>query len=100
MLACIFTHTKIKEEDLPEGDEIKMCEAMDRLFNQFEEKGRKEERINTLQSTVRSLLNVKFGNISNRLDQQITNTSIEKLNQLTLNIFNVTSEEDVLRIIN
>ena len=45
-------------------------------------------------------LKVKFGDISNDLEEQITNTLLEKLNELTLNIFNVTNEEDVLRIIN
>ena len=107
-MAAIFTHTDIKEEDLPEGDEINMCEAMDRLFQRFEdrgmkkgetigfEKGKREEKQNTL----KDLLKVKLGTLSRPLEKQLTNTSLEKLNELTLNIFNVTSEEDVLRIIN
>ena len=52
------------------------------------------------QVTLKDQLKVKFGDISNDLEEQITNISLEKLNELTLNIFNVTSEEDVLRIIN
>ena len=32
MMAATFTRTKIKREDLPEGDEINMCEAMDRVL--------------------------------------------------------------------
>ena len=43
---------------------------------------------------------MKLGTLSIFLEKQLTNTSLEKLNELTLNIFNVTSEEDVLRIIN
>ena len=35
IIAAIFTHTKITEEDLPEGDEVRMCVKMDRLFNRF-----------------------------------------------------------------
>ena len=31
-MASILTHTDIKEEDLPEGNEINMCKAMDQLF--------------------------------------------------------------------
>ena len=108
MMAAIFTRTKIKREDLPEGDEINMCEAMDRLFQRFEdrgmekgetigfEKGKREEKQNTLKEQ----LKVKLGTLSRPLEKQLTNTSLEKLNELTLNIFNVTSEEDVLRIIN
>ena len=86
-MAAIFTHTDIKEEDLPEGDEINMCKAMDQLFQRM----RDEEKLNTL----KELLKVKLP-----LEKQLTNTSLEKLNVLTLNIFNVRNEEDVLRIIN
>ena len=111
MMAAIFTSTKIKREDLPEGDEINMCEAMDRLFQRLRnegevlglekgetigfEKGKREEKQNTL----KDLLKVKLGTLSRSLEKQLTNTSLEKLNELTLNIFNVTNEEDVLRII-
>ena len=100
VMAATFTRTKIKREELPEGDEINMCEAMDRLFQRFEnqgiEKGKREEKQNTLKEQ----LKVKLGTLSRPLEKQLTNTSLEKLNELTLNIFNVTSEEDVLRIIN
>lgn len=112
VMAATFTRTKIKREDLPEGDEINMCEAMDRLFQKLRnegevlglekgetigfEKGKREEKQNTL----KDLLKVKLGTLSNPLEKQLTNTSLEKLNELTLNIFNVTNEEDVLKIIN
>ena len=98
-MAAIFTHTDIKEEDLPEGDEINMCKAMDQLFQRFEnqgiEKGRQEEKRNTLKEQ----LKVKLGTLSNPLEERLTTTSLEKLNELTLNIFNINSEEDVLKII-
>ena len=112
VMAATFTRTKIKREDLPEGDEINMCEAMDRLFQKLRnegevlglekgetigfEKGKREEKQNTL----KDLLKVKLGTLSSPLEKQLTNTSLEKLNELTLNIFNVTNEEDVLKIIN
>ena len=51
-------------------------------------------------TTLLSLLKVKLGNVSNQLEQAIQNSSIEKLNTLTLSIFDITSEEDALRIIN
>ena len=91
-MAAIFTHTDIKEEDLPEGDEINMCKAMDQLFQRMRDEG----KLNTL----KELLKVKLGTLSRLLEKQLTNTSLEKLNVLTLNIFNVRNEEDVLRIIN
>ena len=91
-MAAIFTHTDIKEEDLLGGDEINMCKAMDQLF----QRTRDERKLNTL----KELLKVKLGTLSSPLEKQLTNTSLEKLNVLTLNIFNINSEEDVLKIIN
>ena len=91
-MASILTHTDIKEEDLPEGDEINMCKAMDQLFQRM----RDEEKLNTL----KELLKVKLGTLSSPLEKQFTNTLLEKLNVLTLNIFNINSEEDILKIIN
>ena len=103
-MAAIFTHTDIKEEDLPEGDEINMCKAMDQLFQRMRnegesigiEKGRQEEK----QSTLKELLKVKLGTLSSSLEKQLTETSLEKLNELTLNIFNINSEEGVLNLMN
>ena len=79
------------EEDLPEGDEINMCKAMDQLFQRMRDEG----KLNTL----KELLKVKLGTLSSPLEKQLTNTLLEKLNELTLNIFNINSEEDVLKII-
>ena len=98
-MAAIFTHTDIKEED-----EINMCVAMDQLFQRMRnegesigiEKGRQEEK----QSTLKELLKVKLGTLSSPLEKQLTETSLEKLNELTLNIFNINSEEDVLNLMN
>ena len=108
MMAATFTRTKIKREDLPEGDEINMCEAMDRLFQRLRNEGEilgleKGETIGIEKGKsdiLKDLLKVKLGTLSRPLEKQLTNTSLEKLNELTLNIFNVTNEEDVLRIIN
>ena len=68
------------------------CEKLQRLENQGIEKG----KLNTL----KELLKVKLGTLSSPLEKQLTNTLLEKLNELTLNIFNINSEEDVLKIIN
>ena len=43
---------------------------------------------------------MKLGTLSSSLEKQFTNTLLEKLNVLTLNIFNTNSEEDILKIIN
>ena len=95
VMAATFTRTNIRREDLPEGDEINMCKAMDQLFQRFENQGIEKGKLNTL----KELLKVKLGTLSSPLEKQLTNTSLEKLNVLTLNIFNINSEEDVLKII-
>ena len=87
MMAATFTCTNIRREDLPEGDEIDMCEER--------KEGEKQEK-----KTALSLLKVKLGNVSNQLEQAIQNSSIEKLNTLTLSIFAITNEDDILKIIN
>ena len=83
------------QEDLPEGDEINMCKAMDQLFQRFENQGIEKGKVNTL----KELLKVKLGTLSSPLEERLTETSPEKLNELTLNIFNINNEEDVLKII-
>ena len=92
MMAATFTCTNIRREDLPEGNEINMCKAMDQLFQRMRDEG----KLNTLKEQ----LKVKLGTLSNPLEERLTTTSLEKLNELTLNIFNINSEEEVLKIIN
>ena len=98
-MASILTHTDIKEEDLPEGDEINMCKAMDQLFQRFENQGIEKGEAIGIEKTLKEQLKVKLGTISSPLEERLTTTSLEKLNELTLNIFNINSEEDVLKII-
>ena len=40
MMAATFTCTNIRREDLPEGDEINMCKAMDQLFQRMRDEGK------------------------------------------------------------
>ena len=61
---------------------------------------RKEDENEKKKTTLLPLLKVKLGNVSNQLEQAIQNNSIEKLNTLTLSIFAITNEDDVLKIIN
>ena len=98
-MAAILTHTDIKEEDLPEGDEINMCKAMDQLFQRFENQGIEKGEAIGIEKTLKEQLKVKLGTLSSPLEERLTTTSLEKLNELTLNIFNINSEEDVLKII-
>ena len=63
----------------------------DQLFQRMRDEG----KLNTFKEQ----LKVKLGTLSNPLEERLTTTSLEKLNELTLNIFNINSEEDVLKII-
>ena len=94
--AAIITGSLDLIRDLPEGDEIDMCEGMERMAEGFRSEGENCEK----KTTLLSQLKVKLGNVSNQLEQAIQNSSMEKLNTLTLAIFDITSEEDVLKIIN
>ncbi len=102
--AAIITGSLDLIRDLPEGDEIDMCEGMERMAEGFRNEGRKEGLMEgekrEKKMTLLSQLKVKLGNVSNQLEQAIQNSSIEKLNTLTISIFDITSEEDVLKIIN
>ena len=46
-----------------------------------------------------SLLKVKLGSLSKNLEEQLSNKIIEQLDELTVNIFNINSEEDVMKIL-
>ena len=98
--AAIITGSLDLIRDLPEGDETDMCEGMERMAEGFRNEGRKEGEKREKKITLLSQLKVKLGNVSNQLEEAIQNSSIEKLNTLTLSIFDITSEEDVLKIIN
>ena len=105
--AAIITRSLDLIKDLPEGDEIDMCEGMERMAEGFRSEGRKqgilvgrkEGENREKKTTLLSQLKVKLGNVSNQLEQAIQNSSMEKLNTLTLAIFDITSEEDVLKIV-
>ena len=110
--AAIITGSIDLIRDLPEGDEIDMCEGMERMAEGFRNEGRmqgreqgilvgrSEGKLEEKRSTLKEQLEIKLGTISNNLELQLTDATLEKLNILTRNIFNITNEEDVLKIIN
>ena len=79
--AAIITGSIDLIKDLPEG---------------FRSEGRNEGKVEEKRNTLKEQLIIKLGAVSNRLEEQLTNASLEKLNG---NIFDITSEEDALRII-
>ena len=105
--AAIITGSLDMIKDIVEGDEMDMCEGMERMAEGFRSEGREEGilvgrnegKLEEKQNMLNELLKVKLGSLSSNLEKQLSNTSIEKLNVLTRYIFNVNNEDDVLRII-
>ena len=48
---------------------------------------------------LKKLLKVKLGSLSKNLEEQLSNKIIEQLDELTVNIFNINSEEDVMKLL-
>ena len=101
--AAIITGSIDLIKDLPEGDEIDMCEGMERMAEGFRSEGRtegrKEGKLEEKRNTLLSLLNIKLGNVSRETESTIRSCTIEKLNKLTLSIFDIQNENDILSII-
>ena len=109
--AAIITGSIDLIKDLPEGDEIDMCEGMERMAEGFRSEGRKqgilvgrnegrkEGKLEEKRNILLSLLNVKLGNVSRETERSIRSCTIEKLNKLTLSIFDIQNENDILSII-
>ena len=104
LYAAIIIGSIDQVENVLEGDEMDMCEGMERMAEGFRKEGRSEGiiegKLEEKQNTLKEQLEIKFGNLSNNLTNQLSKAPIEKLNILTRHIFNVTNEEDVLKIIN
>ena len=112
LYAAIITGSIDQVENVLEGDEIDMCEGMERMAEGFRKEGEArskskykaegiiEGKLEEKQNMLKEQLGIKFGSLSSNLTNQLSKASIEKLNVLTRHIFNVTNEEDVLKIIN
>ena len=108
LYAAIITGSIDQLENVLEGDEIDMCEGMERMAEGFRKegevrgviRGRSEGKLEEKQNTLLTLLTCKLGNLSKETENTIRSSTMEKLNKLTLSIFDIQSEEDALRIIN
>ncbi len=73
--AAIITGSLDLIRDLPEGDEIDMCEGMERMAEGFRKEGEaKEGKLKEKQNMLNELLKVKLGSLSNNLEKQLTNS--------------------------
>ena len=105
--AAIITGSLDMIKDIVEGDEIDMCEGMERMAEGFRSEGREEGilvgrnegKLEEKQNTLLTLLTCKLGNLSKETENTIRSSTMEKLNKLTVSIFDIQSENDVLKLI-
>lgn len=105
--AAIITGSLDLIRDLPEGDEIDMCEGMERMAEGFRSEGREEGilvgrvegKLEEKQNTLLMQLRCKLGDLSKETENTIRSSTMEKLNKLTVSIFDIQSENDVLKLI-
>ena len=79
--AAIITGSLDLIRDLPEGDEIDMCEGMERMAEGFRNEGRSEGKLEEKRSTLKEQLEIKLGTISNNLELQLTNATLENVGE-------------------
>jgi hypothetical protein len=89
---------EIVKENEKEG-EVEMCESL-RLFRQsgIDEGIHRGEHSKEIKMLIEQLTS-KFGEISEKLKEMIKNGNEKNLHELTINIFNVENEEDVIKIL-
>ena len=111
LYAAIITGSIDQVENVLEGDEMDMCEGMERMAEGFRSEGRTQGReegilvgrvegkLEEKQNTLLMQLRCKLGDLSKETENTIRSSTMEKLNKLTVSIFDIQSENDVLRII-
>ena len=107
LYAAIITGSIDQVENVLEGDEMDMCEGMERMAEGFRSEGREEGilvgrnegKLEEKQNTLLMQLRCKLGDLSKETENTIRSSTMEKLNKLTVSIFNIQSENDVLKLI-
>ena len=104
---AIITGSLDMIKDIVEGDEMDMCEGMERMAEGFRSEGREEGilvgrvegKLEEKQNTLLMQLRCKLGDLSKETENTIRSSTMEKLNKLTVSIFDIQSENDVLKLI-
>ena len=109
--AAIITGSLDMIKDIVEGDEMDMCEGMERMAEGFRKEGEArskskykaegiiEGKLEEKQNTLLMQLRCKLGDLSKETENTIRSSTMEKLNKLTVSIFDIQSENDVLKLI-
>ena len=104
LTAVMITRSQcLIEEARNSEEEINVCEAMDRYVKRIADEARHEARIEGKAEEKRdmliTLLTTKLGNLSKQVIEKIKKASSEELKQLTISIFYIESEDDIISII-
>ena len=107
LYAAIITGSIDQVESVLEVDEMDMCEGMERMAEGFRSEGREEGilvgrnegKLEEKQNTLLMQLRCKLGDLSKETENTIRSSTMEKLNKLTVSIFDIQSENDVLKLI-
>ena len=107
LYAAIIIGSIDQVESVLEGDEMDMCEGMERMAEGFRSEGREEGilvgrnegKLEEKQNTLLMQLRCKLGDLSKETENTIRSSTMEKLNKLTVSIFDIQSENDVLKLI-
>ena len=87
------------EEARNSEEEVNVCEAMDRYVQKVADEARLEGKVDEQRNVLITQLTTKLGNLSKQVIEKITKASSYELKQLTISIFNIESEDDIINII-
>ena len=87
------------EEARNSEEEGNVCEAMDRYVQKVADEARLEGKVDEQRNVLITQLTTKLSNLSKQVIEKITKASSDELKQLTISIFNIESEDDIINII-
>ena len=95
LLGALTHHEEIYKHTEEQGGEVNMSEYVLRIDRKARQKGRNEGAVMTLISQIVQ----KLGHLSKKTNQKIENSIEKQLHNLTLHIFDIESEEDIMKIL-
>ncbi len=76
-----------------------MCEIMDNIRNKGRLEGLAEGKMKTLINTLVQQLKQKLGGLTPEIERKIQKSTEKQLNELTIHIFDVENEEDIIEVL-
>lgn len=99
-IVVAFTRSEKLLEELTSKEEINMCEGSERIIENLKGLWRQEGELNTQRKILLKQLWIKFGDVSKELMMKIDKFNSQQLNMLVERIFDISSEDDILHLIN